>query len=73
MFILPGLPYRPDALSPVMSAETLRFHHGKHHKTYVETLNALLDEAGENPASLEEVIRAAAGDAGKVKLLNNAA
>ena len=32
MFILPDLPYRPDALSPVISAETLRFHHGKHNK-----------------------------------------
>ena len=73
MFILPELPYRPDALSPVISAETLRFHHGKHHKTYVETLNSLLDEAGESPDSLEEVVRAADGDADRTKLFNNAA
>lgn len=73
MFILPDLPYRPDALSPVISAETLRFHHGKHHKAYVETLNKLLDEAGESPAPLEDVVRAAAGDAKKTKLFDNAA
>lgn len=73
MFILPDLPYRPDALSPTISAETLRFHHGKHHKTYVETLNQLLDEAGESADSLEDVVRDAAGDAKKTRLLNNAA
>lgn len=73
MFILPDLPYRPDALSPVISAETLRFHHDKHHRTYVETLNQLLDEAGESPESLEDVVRAAAGDERKAKLFNNAA
>jgi Fe-Mn family superoxide dismutase len=73
MFILPDLPYPEDALEPVISAETLRYHHGKHHRTYVETLNRLLDEAGESPASLEAVIRDAAGDGKKTKLLNNAA
>ncbi|MDO9223951.1 MAG: superoxide dismutase [Caulobacter sp.] len=73
MFILPDLPYRPDALSPVISAETLRFHHGKHHRTYVETLNRLLDESGETPDSLEDVVRGAAGDPDKAKLFNNAA
>lgn len=73
MFILPDLPYRPDALSPVISAETLRFHHGKHHKVYVETLNKLLDEAGESPTTLEDVVRAAAGDAKTTRLFDNAA
>ncbi len=73
MFVLPDLPYRPDALSPVISAETLRFHHGKHHRTYVETVNSLLDDVGERPETLEEVVRAAAGDAKKIKLYNNAA
>lgn len=73
MFILPDLPYGPDALSPVISAETLRFHHGKHHRTYVETLNRLLEEAGEDPASLEDLVRAAAGDDRKTGLFNNAA
>jgi len=73
MFILPDLPYRPDALSPVISAETLRFHHGKHHRTYVVTLNQLLDEAGESPDHLEDVVLAAADDPYNTKLFNNAA
>lgn len=73
MFILPELPYRPDALAPVISAETLRFHHGKHHKTYVETLNGLLEATGESPDSLEQVVRDAAGDVARVKRFNNAA
>jgi len=73
MFILPDLPYRRDALAPVISAETLKFHHGKHHRAYVDTLNQLLDEAGDHPDSLEAVIRASASDPGKAKLFNNAA
>lgn len=73
MFILPDLPYRADALSPVISAETLRFHHGKHHKAYVDALNTLIDEAGSAPASLEAVVLDAAGDASAAKLFNNAA
>jgi len=73
MFVLPDLPYAADALEPVISARTLGFHHGKHHRTYVETLNTLLAEAGHAPVSLEEVVRDAAGDAAKAKLFNNAA
>ncbi|MFZ4605927.1 MAG: superoxide dismutase [Caulobacter sp.] len=73
MFILPDLPYRPDALSPVISAETLRFHHGKHHRSYVETLNTLLDDAGADPDSLEDLVRDAADDPMRTKLFNNAA
>lgn len=73
MFVLPELPYPADALEPVISARTLGFHHGKHHKTYVDTLNTLLAEAGEGPASLEEVVRAAASYKAKAKLFNNAA
>jgi Fe-Mn family superoxide dismutase len=69
MFTLPDLPYPKPALEPVVSAETLTFHHDKHHKTYVDTLNKLLDEKGEKPASLEDVI----GSAGPGKLFNNAA
>ena len=38
-FELPALPYAPDALAPHISAETLEFHHGKHHKAYVDKLN----------------------------------
>jgi Fe-Mn family superoxide dismutase len=68
MFRLPELPYAYDALAPTISSRTLHFHHDKHHKTYVETLNTLLDEAGEAPADLESVIAGASG-----KLFNNAA
>jgi Fe-Mn family superoxide dismutase len=73
MFVLPDLPYPAEALEPVVSARTLGFHHGKHHKTYVETLNTLLSEAGARPASLEAVIRDTAGDSQQHKLFNNAA
>ncbi|MFZ5668419.1 MAG: superoxide dismutase [Pseudomonadota bacterium] len=73
MFILPDLPYRRDALAPVISAETLKFHHGKHHRAYVEATNRLLDEAGEAPDSLEAVVRRAAVDDSPPALFNNAA
>jgi Fe-Mn family superoxide dismutase len=69
VFILPELPYSPDALEPVLGGETLRTHHGKHHKKYVDTLNELLEAAAEKPVSLEAVI--AAYPTGKV--FNNAA
>jgi Fe-Mn family superoxide dismutase len=72
MFNLPDLPYPYEALQPAMSAETLHFHHDKHHATYVKTLNELLDKAGKSPPSLEEVI-AGAADSGEAKLFNNAA
>lgn len=73
MFVLPDLPYPAEALEPVISARTLGFHHGKHHKSYVATLNTLLAEAGAMPDSLETVIRDAAGDPERRKLFNNAA
>lgn len=73
MFRLPDLPYDYDALEPVISAETLEFHHDKHHAKYVKVLNDLLQEAGESPDSLESVVRAAAGDPAAKKLFNNAA
>jgi Fe-Mn family superoxide dismutase len=65
---LPPLPYPEDALAPAISAETLRFHHGKHHKKYVDTTNQLLQEQPVKAATLEELVRAASG-----KLFNNAA
>jgi superoxide dismutase, Fe-Mn family len=66
-FTLPPLPYAVDALSPHMSAETLEFHHGKHHKAYVDTANDLTD--GErSDAELEDVILEADG-----KLFNQTA
>ena len=41
-FMLPSLPYAEDALAPVMSAETIAYHYGKHHRTYVTNLNKLI-------------------------------
>lgn len=72
MIILPDLPYRLGALEPVISAATLRTHHGKHHARYVEVTNALLGEARETATDLEEVI-GEAGRRGATKLFNNAA
>lgn len=65
---LPPLPYADDALAPVISAETISFHYGKHHATYVANLNKLLGDAGA-PQGLEAVI--ASAEAGP--LFNNAA
>ena len=58
-FRLPDLPFALDALGPHMSAETLEFHHGRHHRAYVEKTNALLGDAGLEGRSLVDVIRAA--------------
>lgn len=58
-FILPPLPYDREALAPHMSAETLDFHHGKHHQAYVDKTNELVGEAGLGGQSLVDVIRAA--------------
>jgi Fe-Mn family superoxide dismutase len=71
-FRLPDLPYPKDALGEFMSAETLEFHHGKHHKAYVDKTNEMVGEQGLEGASLVKVIRAAKekGDSG---LFNNSA
>ena len=71
-FTLPDLPYAKDALAPHMSAETLEFHHGKHHKAYVDKTNSVLADKGLEDASLLDVIKAAK-DKGDKKLFNNAA
>ena len=67
-FTLPELPYSKDALAPHISAETLEFHHGKHHKAYVDKLNELLAGKPEADKSLEEVIMSSEGP-----VFNNAA
>ena len=67
-FDLPPLPYPEDALAPVISAETLSLHHGKHHRKYVDTMNELLQKEPVRGATLEDVVRASKG-----KLFNNAA
>ena len=66
-------PYAEDALAPVISARTIEFHHGKHQKTYVDTLNKLIEGTGLAGQSLEAIVRATAGGADKAKIFNNAA
>ena len=73
MFALPELPYAEDALAPHISAQTLSLHHGKHHKGYVDTLNALLDGGPMAELSLDDVIRQSRGDTARQKIFNNAA
>jgi Fe-Mn family superoxide dismutase len=60
-FELPALPYAPDALAPHISAETLEFHHGKHHKAYVDKLNELIAGTENEGKSLEEIIKSSDG------------
>ena len=59
-FKLPELPYPLDALAPHISAETLEFHHGKHHAKYVDTLNALTKGTEWADQRLEDIVRKAA-------------
>ena len=67
-FTLPPLPYDKGALAPHISAETLEFHHGKHHQAYVTNLNKALEGKPEANKSLEEVILSSDGG-----VFNNAA
>jgi Fe-Mn family superoxide dismutase len=73
MFTLPPLPYAENALAPVISANTLSFHHGKHHKAYVDNLNNLAKGTEYESAPLEKIIRETAGKADKAGIFNNAA
>lgn len=66
---LPTLPYTLDALAPYISQETLEFHYGKHHQTYVDNLNKLIPGTEFENLSLEEIIRTASAGA----VFNNAA
>ena len=66
-FELMALPYANDALEPVISKQTLEFHHGKHLAAYVNNLNGLLPGSGFEEASLEEIVCKATGG-----ILNNA-
>lgn len=65
---LKPLPYPTQALAPHMSAETLELHHGKHHRTYVDNLNRLIESTAQANMSLDEIIRGSEG-----KVFNNAA
>lgn len=68
-FELPALPYEKNALEPHISAETLEYHYGKHHQTYVDKLNGLVAGTDNENKSLEEIIKTA----GPGGLFNNAA
>ncbi|MGD0277138.1 MAG: superoxide dismutase [Syntrophales bacterium] len=70
---LPDLPYRKEALAPVISSNTLEFHWGKHHKTYVDNINKLIAGTELAGVSLEDIIRKTAGDTSKAGMFNNAA
>ncbi len=70
---LPSLPYEASALEPFISANTLGFHHGKHHQTYVTNTNNLIKGTDLEDASLEKIVLASANNAEKVGLFNNAA
>ncbi|WP_434352853.1 superoxide dismutase [Psychrobacter sp. HD31] len=72
-FTLPELPYAKDALAPHISAETLDYHHGKHHNAYVTKLNELLPGSGFEDKGLEDIILATAKDDSKQGMFNQAA
>ncbi len=67
-FKLPELPFSNDALSPQISPETIQYHYGKHHQTYVDKLNDLIKGTADENKSLEEIILSSKGG-----LFNNAA
>ena len=71
--VLPPLPYAENALSPVISANTISFHYGKHHKGYVDNLNKLVAGTEFTDMPLEKIITATAGKADKTAIFNNAA
>lgn len=71
--LLPALPWADAALAPVISANTIGFHYGKHHKGYVDNLNRLLAGSDLADLSLEKIVTATAGKADKTAIFNNAA
>ena len=73
MITLPELPYAKDALTPVISANTLEFHYGKHHRAYVENLGKLIAGTDLADEDLKTIIKKAAGDPAKAGIFNNAA
>ena len=69
---LPKLDYSKDALSPIMSAETLDLHHGKHHQTYITNLNNFIKDTDMENMSLENIIINSSKDSSKTGIFNNA-
>jgi len=70
---LPELPYAKNALVPVISVNTLEFHYGKHHKTYVDNLNKLIAGTELADTNVETIIRKVANDPARAEIFNNAA
>jgi len=70
---LPPLPYAENALEPVISARTLGFHYGKHHRAYVDNLNKLIAGTEYADMPLEKIVAATAGQPDKAAIFNNAA
>jgi len=70
---LPDLPYAKEGLAPYISANTLEFHHGKHHRAYVDNMNKLIAGTELANESLETIVKKTVGDAAKSGLFNNAA
>ena len=71
-FTLPKLDYTNDALSPIMSEETLDLHHGKHHQTYITNLNNFIKDTDMAKMSLEEIILKSSKDKSMAGIFNNA-
>ena len=72
-YVLPSLPYADNALAPVISANTIGFHYGKHHKGYVDNLNKLTAGTEFANLPLEKIIAETAGKPDKAAIFNNAA
>jgi superoxide dismutase, Fe-Mn family len=72
LITLPPLPWADNALEPVISKNTISFHYGKHHQTYVDKLNELIAGKPEADMPLEDIVRSTVGDPKKVEILHNA-
>jgi Fe-Mn family superoxide dismutase len=72
-FSLPKLPYAESALHPVISSRTVGFHHGKHHRAYVDNLNRLVEGSEYAGMTLEQIVLATAGRPERAAIFNNAA
>ncbi len=70
---LPALPFAENALDPVISAKTISFHYGKHHRGYVDTLNKLITGTQYTDMPLEQIVSATAGKTDRAAIFNNAA
>ena len=71
-FALPKLDYKNDALSPIMSQETLELHHGKHHQTYITNLNNFIKDTEMKDMSLDEIILKSYNEKSMLGIFNNA-